>query len=123
MPQGTTVVMPRPGISIYDSTGRLLENVNSVDELNRAIATGVGPNGQILTPRNLRDLQGYRVVQPGQTGPNLTLLDPGFQGKTLNIMQNSTTTLAPTRLSDLLQPNMGCVFWAACTQPVPHIPK
>lgn len=123
VPQGTTVVLPRQGITIYDSTGRLLENVNSVDELNRAIATGVGPNGQILTPRNLRDLQGYQVVQPGQTGPNLTLLDPGFQGKTLNIMQNSTTTLAPTRLSDLLEPNMGCVFWAACTQPVPYIPK
>jgi hypothetical protein len=122
-PGGTTVVMPRPGITIADSTGRILENVGSVHELKQAIATGVGPNGQMLTPRNLRDLQNFQVVGPGQAGPNLTLLDPGFQGVKLNIMQNSTTTLAPTRLSELLELDMGCVFWAACTQPVPYIPK
>lgn len=123
MPNGTSVAMPRPGITIADSTGRLLENVNSVEELEKAIQTGVGPNGQILTPRNLKDLQGYQVVTPGQTGPNLTLLHPGYQNVKLDIFQNSTTTLNPTRLSDLLEPNMGCVFWAACTQPVPYLPK
>ena len=122
-PTGTTVVLPRSGITIVDSTGRVLETVTSVEELSRTLATGVAPNGQILSPRNIRDLQGYQVIESGQVGPNLTLLNPGYQNKPLNIMQNSTTTLAPVRLSDILEPNMGCVFWAACTQPIPYLPK
>lgn len=122
-PAGTTVVMPRPGITIADSTGRVLESVVSVEELNRVIATRVAPNGEMLIPRNLRDLQGYQVILPGEIGPNLTLLHPAYEGKLLKIMENSTTTLNPVRLSDILEPNMGCVFWAACTQPVQYIPK
>lgn len=122
-PAGTTVVTPRAGITIADSTGRILENVKSVEQLEQVLKTGIGPNGEILTPRNYADLKGYQVIEPGQTGYNYTLLNPSFQNKPLNIFENSTTTLEPAPLSSFLEPNQGCVFWAACTQPVPFIPR
>ncbi|QCX51751.1 hemagglutinin repeat-containing protein [Ralstonia pseudosolanacearum] len=122
-PSGTWVVTPRPGIAIADSTGRILENVSSVEHLEKVLSSGIGPTGEILTPRNYRDLAGYSVVAPGEVGHNYTLLNPGFQNKPLNIFSNSTTTANPTQLSNFLEPNMGCVFWAACTQPVPHLPR
>jgi filamentous hemagglutinin len=121
-PPGTSVISPRPGIAIADSTGQILEQVTSVEQLETTLTTGVAPNGQVLTPRNYSDLAGYQVTAPGETGYNYTLLSPRFQNKPLNIFGNSTTSSVPTQLSDFLEPNMGCVFWAACTQGVPHIP-
>ncbi len=121
-PSGTWVVTPRPGITIADSTGRILENVTSVEHLENILSSGIGPNGQILAPRNFIDLAGYNVVAPGETGYNYTLLNPSFQNKPLNIFSKSTTTNMPTQLSNFLEPNMGCVFWAACTQALPFIP-
>ena len=122
-PPGTTVITPRPGIKIADSTGQILENVKSVEHLESILSSGVGPNGQILVPRNFADLAGYNVVAPGQTGFNYTLLNPAYENKLLNIFSKSTTTNVPTHLSTFLEPNMGCVFWAACTQVVPFIPR
>lgn len=122
-PPGTTVITPRPGIKIADSTGQILENVKSVEHLESILNSGVGPNGQILVPRNFVDLEGYNVVSPGQTGFNYTLLHPAYDNKLLNIFSKSTTTDIPTHLSIFLEPNMGCVFWAACTQVVPFIPR
>lgn len=123
VPSGTIVVTPRPGIAIADSTGRILENVTSVEQLEQVLASGVSPTGEILTPRNYSDLAGYVVIRSGEKGYNFTLLNPGFQGKPLNIFSKSTTTVDPAQLSSFLQPNMGCIFWAACTLPVPYIPK
>ncbi|MQA18807.1 hypothetical protein GEV01_04690 [Rugamonas sp. FT103W] len=122
-PAGTTVITPRPGITIADSTGRILENVTSVEHLESILSSGIGPNGEILRPRNFADLAGYNVISPGETGFNYTLLSPGYKNKPLNIFSKSTTTDAATHLSVFLKPNMGCVFWAACTQVVPYIPK
>jgi filamentous hemagglutinin len=122
-PAGTFVISPRPGITIADSTGQILEQLTSVEQLENTMRTGISPNGQVLTQRNYNDLAGYQVTAPGETGYNYTLLSPGFQNKPLNIFGNSTTTSAPTKLSDFLESNMGCVFWAACTQAVPYIPK
>jgi filamentous hemagglutinin len=64
-PPGTTVITPRPGIKISDSTGKILENVKSVEHLKIILSSGVGPNGQILVPRNFLDLAGYNFVAPG----------------------------------------------------------
>jgi hypothetical protein len=122
-PDGTTVVMPRPGIGIADSTGRLLESLKSVGELEVVLRTGRSPSGDILTPRNLRDLNGYQVVKPGEGGYNYTLLHPGADDIPLTIYSNSSTTLQPVRLSELLEPDMGCVFWAACTLPKPFLAR
>jgi hypothetical protein len=122
-PPGTTIITPRPGIPIADTSGMILENLTSVSELERVLLTGVAPNGQILSPRNLKDLTGFQVVAPGEIGLNYTLLNPGFEGKALTIFKNSTTTDVPKSLSDFLQPNMGCIFWAACTEAVQFIPR
>lgn len=119
-PLGTTVITPRPGIKIADSTGRILENVKSVEQLEDVLRTGIGPDGNLLTPRNFADLAGYNVTRPGEAGFNYTLLNPNYQNKPLNIFKNSTTTDAPAQLSEFLERNMGCVFWAACMNTHPH---
>lgn len=93
-----------------------------MEQLENTMRTGISPNGQVLTQRNYNDLAGYQVTAPGETDYNYTLLSLGLQNKPLNIFANSTTTSAPTKLSDFLESNMGCVFWAACTQAVPYIP-
>lgn len=121
-PPGTTVITPRPGIRIAESTGQLLENVTSVKQLDDILVAGTGPTGPLI-PRNYQDLKGYNVFAPGESGPNYTLLNPGYGGKNLVIFKNSTTTEKPTHLSDFLQPNMGCVIWAACTEVVPFVPR
>jgi len=122
-PEGTYVVSPRPDITIADTTGRILEQVTSIEQLEHTIRTGVAPDGYVLVGRNFQDLMHYQVTAPGGTGYNYTLLRPDYQDKPLNIFSNSTTTDRPTQLSNFLQPNMGCVFWAACTQGVPYIPS
>jgi filamentous hemagglutinin len=107
-PSGTTVVTPRPGINIADSTGQILENITSVENLDSVLKSGIAPDGRILTPRNIFDLTDYNVVLPGQQGYNYTLLSPGFQNKPLSIFSNSTTASEPTQLSNFLEK-----IWAA----------
>jgi hypothetical protein len=37
----------------------------------------------------------------------------------LTIYERSICTGETTPISELLQPDMGCVFWASCTNPLP----
>jgi hypothetical protein len=52
-----------------------------------------------------------RVYRSGESMPNYTLLPPGD----LRIRANSITVTEETKLSDLLEPNMGRCHWAACS--------
>ncbi|WP_425491410.1 hypothetical protein [Chitinivorax tropicus] len=51
---------------------------------------------------------------PRSQMPNYTLTAPTLPA--LNIYQNSTSVEFKTPLIQLLQKNMGCVQWAACTE-------
>jgi hypothetical protein len=55
-------------------------------------------------------LEGSTTYLPGTEIPNL-LLSPGSD---LTLLPNSMTEQEWTPLSELLQPNMGNVCWAAC---------
>ncbi|MDW6058513.1 hypothetical protein SAZ11_11085 [Streptomyces sp. FXJ1.4098] len=51
-----------------------------------------------------------RVFQPGEQLPDYSLFPPGRWGAN----PTSTVVTEETRLSQLLEPNMGRVHWAAC---------
>ena len=88
VPDGTSLVFSgkdRP--SIPDAFGNMLES-------------------------NGGDIEATRVFGPGSVVPNLTLLPTRGD---LALMGSSTLVGEPTLLSDLLEPNMGIVHWAACT--------
>jgi len=57
-------------------------------------------------------VKGMRVCMPGDTIEDYTLDWP----RKLTVHQNSTMVGEPTNLSELLEPNMGCKVWAACTE-------
>jgi RHS repeat-associated protein len=87
VPDGTTLKVYSPhGGTISDSTGL-------------AIELGLGPAA-------------VTTYGPGSVVPNYTLKPPTG----LTVMSGSTTVDAPTQLSGLLQPGMGTVNWAACTE-------
>ncbi|WP_220416885.1 putative adhesin, partial [Enterovibrio norvegicus] len=104
VPNGSAVTLPREGIRILDETGRYIE-VGDWDGLARA----AGQN-----PRIAKDIEGMTTWLPGAKVPNYTLSAP--TNPPLNILQNSTTVESGTTLDRLLQPKMGCVHWAACTE-------
>jgi hypothetical protein len=81
----------KDGTTLADDTGRLIE-AGSYD----AIA--------------LEAVEGAQTFLPGATVPNYTLMAP----TRLNILKNSLTVEDATFLSELLQPNMGHMDWAAC---------
>jgi hypothetical protein len=88
VPEGTTV-------TTYSKFGGSI-----TDRLGNAIETG-------------QDVSGVpsRQFLPGESIPNYTLYPP----EGLNILGSPTIVEAPTKLSDLLRPNMGECHWAACT--------
>ncbi len=104
VPQGTAVTLPREGINILDETGRYIE-AGDWDGLARAAAQN---------PRIANDIEGMTTWLPEAKVPNYSLSAP--TNPPLNIYQNSTTVESGTYLDQLLQPNMGCVQWAACTE-------
>ena len=104
VPNGSAVTLPREGITILDETGRYIE-AGDWDGLARAAAQN---------PRIANDIEGMTTWLPGAKVPNYTLSAP--TNPPLNILQNSTTVDSGTTLDRLLQPNMGCVQWAACTE-------
>jgi len=101
VPEGTSITLPREGISIADKTGRYIEN-GDWSGLMRAAN---------VNERIANDIQGMTTWLPGATVPNYTLTKPNG----LNIYSRSSSTNAPVTLNNLLSPNMGCVNWAACT--------
>ncbi|WP_157496560.1 putative adhesin [Hahella ganghwensis] len=101
VPEGTSITLPKPGISILDKTGRYIENGDWV---------GLG-NAARNNERVARDIEGMATWLPGAEIPNYTLSKP----TDLNIYSRSTSTAKATNLDKILSPDMGCVDWAACT--------
>ena len=103
IPKGSAVTLPRENIKILDETGRYIE-AGDWDGLAKAAQQN---------PRIANDIDGMTSWLPGSKVPNYTLSSP--TNPPLKIYQNSTTVESKTYLDQLLQPNMGCVQWAACT--------
>ena len=96
VPEGTTVTLPT-GIKVFP------EGTIS-DPYGNALETGGD-----LAPF-VDEMDGALTYLPGSQIPNLELSPPTG----LNIQGNPTTVTTPTPLSQLIQPNMGNVIWAAC---------
>ncbi|RUL72506.1 DUF6861 domain-containing protein [Dyella choica] len=95
-PQNRTVVVPDgTQVTFYSAHGATI-----TDDLGNAIETGQDVSNVF-----------QRTYGPGSVVPNYTLSAPNG----LNIMGNPVTVTEPTNLSELLQPGMGKVCWAACT--------
>jgi hypothetical protein len=112
VPEGTFVTVPvGPNRALYDNAGQLIESGN--------VPSGMSvQTGQSLTdPRYLADTTtGAVTYLPGPEIPNYQLIPPNyFPNQPVNPLSNSTVVDTPTPLSQLLQPNAGCVNWAACT--------
>ena len=95
VPQGTTLHMySNHGTTISDSLGNRIETGNP-------------------TPMH--------TYKAGDQVPDYYLFPPGGGGlPKLNIKGSPITVTGPTRLSDLLKPNMDSVHWAACRESVPQ---
>ncbi|MGH6656122.1 MAG: putative adhesin [Actinocrinis sp.] len=93
VPQGTTLHMySNHGTTISDSLGNKIETGNP-------------------TP--------LHTYNAGDQVPDYHLFPPGGGGlPKLNIKGSPVTVTGPTRLSDLLKPNMDSVHWAACRETV-----
>ncbi len=104
VPKGTAITLPREGIKILDETGRYIE----AGDWN-GLAKAASQN-----PRIANDIEGMTTWLPGSKVPNYTLSAP--TNPPLRIFQNSTSVESRTFLDQLLQPNMGCIQWAACTK-------
>jgi RHS repeat-associated protein len=90
VPPGTTVHMYSPhGTTISDRLGNRIEFHGTA------------------TP--------HETFGPGAQVPNYILSPPTG----LNIMGTPVTVTQPTRLSDMLRPNLGNVHWAACREVYP----
>ena len=95
VPQGTTLHM-------YSNHGTTIS-----DSLGNRIETG--------SPTPLH------TYKAGDQVPDYYLFPPGGGGlPKLNIKGSPITVTGPTRLSDLLKPNMDSVHWAACREAVPQ---
>jgi len=91
IPNGTCLVFYcEHGEAIFDYEGNAIE---------------LGMN----TPRPVE------IAGAGQVVPNYWL-DPPLYYDPLVIAGNPRTVVTPTRLSDLLSPNMGICHWAACRE-------
>jgi RHS repeat-associated protein len=69
------------------------------------------PFGYPENPHLACDPLGLAPYGPGDKMPNYTLFPPDG----LNIMGTPVVVSSPEQLSTLLQPNMGMVHWAACS--------
>jgi hypothetical protein len=97
VPEGTSISFySGRGLGIPDEMGQLIE----AGDYAKIMAN---PEFRVLT-------EGAVTHLPGSTVPNWTLKAPS----NLRIYRNSTTVEDATSLSDLLQPGMGPIDWAAC---------
>jgi hypothetical protein len=106
IPEGTAVTQLRSNVLLSDDIALKIE-AGSWDELAQDFAS---------KPRYQDELSGMYTALPGSSMPDYTWLPPTYkQLDPLTIHRNSVTTGAPRRLSDTLQPNMGCINFVACT--------
>jgi hypothetical protein len=103
VPEGTAITLPRPNISILDRTGQFIEKGDWV---------GLAALGRV-NPRVALDLEGMTTWLPGTRVPGYTLFPPD---RVINLYSASQSVARPTLLKNILEPGMGCVQWAACTQ-------
>jgi RHS repeat-associated protein len=109
IPNGTTLIIPRHRVGIRDETGQILEL--GAWWIIAKIKQKPVSERSLLEMNILDDVEGMRILQPGDLVQNYTLTPPTF----LNVHAGSILVNRPTSLSDLLQPNMGIRAWAACT--------
>ena len=107
VPEGSAVTLPRPNISILDRTGQYIEKGDW--EGLAALAK--------TNPRVARDIEGMTTWLPGAKVPGYTLFPPD---KGINLFSRSHSVYQPTPLQQILEPNLGCVQWAACTSFLPY---
>lgn len=103
VPEGTAITLPRPDISILDRTGQFIE---------KGDWAGLAALGRV-NPRVALDLEGMTTWLPGTRVPGYTLFPPD---RVINLYSASQSVARPTLLKNILEPGMGCVQWAACTQ-------
>lgn len=101
VPTGTTVILPPSNYSMPDRIGQAIEAGEWW-----VVASHVRTNQLVQTGQ-------FRTFGPGSQMPNMVLAP----GPGLAISPNSITSGgANTGVSDLLRPNMGTMYWAACTR-------
>jgi len=102
VPEGTTVFAPPFNYGLPESMGRAIETGD----------WATVAKDPVLGQKGWFDITGgFRVFGPGSEMPNFRLL----YGNGCTLSQNSIRVDVTTPISDLMQPNMGDVFWAACT--------
>lgn len=107
VPEGSAVTLPRADISILDRTGQYIEKGDW--EGLAALAK--------VNPRVANDIEGMTSWLPGAEVPGYTLFPPD---KAINLFSQSHSVYQPTPLQQILEPNLGCVQWAACTSFLPY---
>ncbi|MDQ6788071.1 MAG: FG-GAP-like repeat-containing protein [Acidobacteriota bacterium] len=101
---GTTTVPPGTSITFWTEEG-----MGIPDAMGKLIETG-DYDAIIQNPAFAARMEGAVTHLPGAEIPNFTLKAPNG----LNIMSNSLVVEDATTLSDLLNPGMGQMDWAAC---------
>jgi hypothetical protein len=107
VPQATSITLPRPDISILDKTGKYIEKGDWEGLANLARRD----------PRVAKDLDGMATWLPGAKVPAYTLFEPDAG---INLFSNSHSVRRPTPLQEILEPGLGCIQWAACTNFLPY---
>lgn len=105
VPEGTFVTVPiGPNSGLNDTAGQIIESGDVTGGMQLQNSINSATNGAV-------------TYLPGAEMPNyiLTAPDDPFFVNPVSPLPNSTTVNQPTSLSDLLETNMGCVNWAACT--------
>lgn len=106
VPAGTTVVVPPPGLALPEKIGQAIESGDVWKVAGEVM----------LRPKILKLVESgaWRTFGPGSEMPNLVL----YPNVTATMYVESITVGESTVIGDLLKPNMGCMFWAACTTPL-----
>jgi hypothetical protein len=104
VPSGTTVYVPPAGLELPESIGQAIEagrwwEVAAHPERNALVQSGK-----------------WRIFGPESEMPNLVL----YPGEGLTMYRESIRVDEPgIPIDQLLKPNMGHIFWAACSVPFP----
>ncbi|TDC10167.1 type IV secretion protein Rhs, partial [Streptomyces sp. 8K308] len=106
--QRSVVVPEGTSIAFYSRHGQAIANtVGGAVEIGRPLPIVDTATGNVVRVENPVPVQ---VFGPGDRVPNYTLYPP----EELRVRGDPITVGSPTRLGDLLQPNLGQVHWAAC---------
>ena len=105
VPEGTAVTIARPGVALPDRAGQLMEQ-GRWEDLGKLVEVDA-EDGAI---RN--SVQGMATHLPGAPIKKYTLTAPDEK---INASKNSISVNKPTNIEDIIEPDQGCVTWAACT--------